>query len=408
MTRKVDRREALTRMTGAWMAGAWMAETGTRGAPFVGRAFRKRQVDRIVVVGAGVLGAATAYRLATRGAHVVLCEKNEPASGASGKSGAWLNAYATKLPRHYYELSHQGTLEWRVLEDAVPGLDVNWCGRVEWRPGPDRSDDAVAAIARQQAWGYPIESLDADALAKIAPLLRTPELLSMSVYARGEGTVHPTKTVMALVEAASTAGVDVRLGWEMTAIRKTARGVTGVDTNHGTIEADAVVIAAGVDTPGLAALADVHVPLQDAPGVLAHGRTPTDPRTPIIVGPDVVLIPYSGGEYRFLGGFTGEIAYSSEKPASERLEAERVIAIAKERFRGMEQLELTNVTVGWRPLPIDGHPIIGFPERAPGVYVMVTHSGFTLAATLSRLAASEILDGVRADRLAPYRVERFA
>lgn len=81
--------------------------------------------------------------------------------------------------------------------------------------------------------------------------------------------------------------------------------------------------------------------------------------------------------------------------------------MARSRFATMERARLDDVTVGWRPLPTDGHPIIGFVPQVPGLYPMVTHSGFTLAASLSRLAAIEILDGVSVDLLRPYRAARF-
>ncbi|MFT5435306.1 MAG: glycine/D-amino acid oxidase-like deaminating enzyme, partial [Myxococcota bacterium] len=103
----------------------------------------------------------------------------------------------------------------------------------------------------------------------------------------------------------------------------------------------------------------------------------------------------------------GEPVYSEAVPSSEIAEAERVLGLAKQRFQGMEAVELESVTLGWRPLPIDGHPVIGFPKSAPGVYLMVTHSGFTLAAILAQFAAIEILNGAEVDMLAPFRVERF-
>ena len=66
------------------------------------------------------------------------------------------------------------------------------------------------------------------------------------------------------------------------------------------------------------------------------------------------------------------------------------------------------VTVGYRVLPIDGFPIIGFAVRCPNLYVAAMHSGITLAPLVGQLAALEILDGAQVDLLQPYRPERFA
>ena len=58
------------------------------------------------------------------------------------------------------------------------------------------------------------------------------------------------------------------------------------------------------------------------------------------------------------------------------------------------------MTQGFRPLPADGFPIVGFAPGRTDLYLTVMHSGVTLGPLVGRLAAAEILDGVRADPLA--------
>ena len=65
------------------------------------------------------------------------------------------------------------------------------------------------------------------------------------------------------------------------------------------------------------------------------------------------------------------------------------------------------VPVGYRPMPLDGYPVLGLSRTVPNVYLAVTHSGVTLAPLVGEYTAIEILDGVSVDLLAPYRVERF-
>ena len=67
------------------------------------------------------------------------------------------------------------------------------------------------------------------------------------------------------------------------------------------------------------------------------------------------------------------------------------------------------VPVGWRPMPLDGYPVMGFAAEAPNLYLALTHSGVTLAPALSELAALEIGEGAGADAvLGAYRPGRFA
>ena len=65
------------------------------------------------------------------------------------------------------------------------------------------------------------------------------------------------------------------------------------------------------------------------------------------------------------------------------------------------------VPVGYRPMPLDGLPVIGFTKVVPNVYLAVMHSGVTLAPLVGELSAIEIMDGVNVELLAPYRLERF-
>jgi glycine/D-amino acid oxidase-like deaminating enzyme len=61
--------------------------------------------DRVVIVGAGIMGASIGYHLAKRGAHVTILEQQRPGNGATEKSFAWINATFSKQPRPYYDLN---------------------------------------------------------------------------------------------------------------------------------------------------------------------------------------------------------------------------------------------------------------------------------------------------------------
>ena len=93
---------------------------------------------------------------------------------------------------------------------------------------------------------------------------------------------------------------------------------------------------------------------------------------------------------------------------SSRRRGERLLGLVRQHVRGADDLELEKVTVGMRPMPEDGMPVVGFAPDLPGLYLATMHSGITLAPAVGRFAAMEILDGVRVDMLEPYRPERCA
>ena len=69
--------------------------------------------------------------------------------------------------------------------------------------------------------------------------------------------------------------------------------------------------------------------------------------------------------------------------------------------------KIKEVRRGRRPIPEDGHPVLGFAASVPNLYFAAMHSGVSLAALVGEFAAVEILDGARIDLFEPYRVERF-
>ena len=64
---------------------------------------------------------------------------------------------------------------------------------------------------------------------------------------------------------------------------------------------------------------------------------------------------------------------------------------------------IEDVYIGWRPLPLDGHPVIGASPAVPSAYIAIAHSGVTLAPIIGKLAAQELLTGRASERLADYR-----
>ena len=86
--------------------------------------------------------------------------------------------------------------------------------------------------------------------------------------------------------------------------------------------------------------------------------------------------------------------------------AARMLAVAEKFSPGIAQTKVEHVFIGWRPLPIDGHPVIGASPNRPDVYLAIMHSGVTLAPIAGQLAAYELAGESVAERLNDYRPGR--
>jgi glycine/D-amino acid oxidase-like deaminating enzyme len=371
------------------------AVTGLRAS-----AFQSGQRRRIVIAGGGLLGANIAYQLARRGAPVTLLERAKPATGATANSFAWINAKKQPLP--YFYLSQLGIAAWRELHAELgTELPVRWGGSLEWTNTAERAARQAEALRRFQSWGYPVHQIDERQLRALERNVRPGEVAG-AAHAEIEGSADPVGATEVILARAKKAGAQIRFPVDVTGLDMAGGRLRAVKTSQGDVEADVLVIACGVDTPRIAAMAGLAVPLTRSPGILVH----TDPR-PIVV--DRVLLSPIGNIKQKVDGriVTGADFGPAAVEDTSREHGQRFLKTMAAVLPSLGEASVEKVTLGLRPLPKDGFPIVGFPDGRRDIYITVMHSGVTLGPLVGRLAATEILDGVRVDPLAPYRIERF-
>ena len=127
---------------------------------------------RCVVIGAGVLGASVAARLAAAGMQVTLLEADQPGRATSRWSFAWLNSN-DKAPRGYHDLNHAGMKAWAELAPELDG--AAWyrpVGHVELAASEAGQAELSARVERLTEWGYPARLIDAAEAIALEPALR--------------------------------------------------------------------------------------------------------------------------------------------------------------------------------------------------------------------------------------------
>jgi glycine/D-amino acid oxidase-like deaminating enzyme len=372
-----------------------IAVSGVRLFPFQSPA---RQ--RMVIAGGGILGANIAYQLARRGAAVTLLEKAKPATGATANSFAWINA--NKQPQAYFNLSQLGIEAWRELHaDLGAELPVRWGGSLEWTNSADRAARQAETMRRFQAWGYPVHPIDEKRFRALEPNVE-PGPIAGATHAETEGNADPVGATEAILARAASAGAKIVYPAEVTGLDLAGGRLRAVRTTTGEVEADVLIVACGVDTPKLAAMAGLTVQLTRSPGILYH----TPPQPAVI--DRILLSPIGNVKQKPDGRMVTGLDFGPAPPADATREhgeafLEKMSAVVPQ----LSKAPIEKVTLGFRPLPKDSHPIVGFPEGRRDIYITVMHSGVTLGPLIGRLAAIEILDAVRVDPLAPYRIERF-
>jgi len=211
----------------------------------------------VVIVGGGIVGAATAHTLARAGLKPLVLEKGAFGGAVSGASLACISTHMMDLDE--LPLLAWTRARWAELDAEIGGFEYNRCGQLRFIAR--EADIAVAEgwIAAERAAGLTPELLDPAAVREVEPALTGPILAAS--WSALDAVVNPFLAVRALLADAQRHGATVRAHTPVTAVRADGGRVTGVTTPAGTVDTPHVVLAAGPWAARLAAPLGVVLPM---------------------------------------------------------------------------------------------------------------------------------------------------
>lgn len=354
---------------------------------------------KIIVIGAGIIGAASAYELTARGADVLVLG-SDSARATDGSFG-WINASFFENPA-YYALRVEGIAAYHRLQKRL-NVPVTWTGGLCWEFSGEAFESQFNTL---KAEGYPSEILERSAISALEPDLgAVPE---RAIRFTAEGVAESAAIAQRFLGAAVDQGAKIASGFQVQRFETKGGVITGVCTEQGTFEADQVLVAAGAGTEHLLATLDIALPMLHRPALVLTTK-PADLKLNHVLATDF-------GEVRQLpnGALLTPAAIGHQSDAAEELgdhpdvAAERSMARLRALFPN-RSLELGQMHLAHRPIPQDGFPAVG--TVAPGLYAAVMHSGITLGALMGELIGQEMLNGESNETarwLAPYRPSRFS
>lgn len=376
-----------------------------------------RPKARVAVVGAGIVGSAITYHLAKRGLDVTLLDRNAVASASSHGTFAWINASWAKQPESYHALNQMGVDAWHRLQQAL-NLPIKWGGSLEWFAAAERQDRLSRDVQEQQAWGEPAKMLTQLEASALEPRVAFGGAGHVALSPR-DGALDPVLISQLLVNAAKSHGARVIEHCEVLGVDETAEDQRQkiLGTSCGDIAVDRLVLATGADPSAIQTFAGFDLPQRSTPGVIVITQPMPPVLSHIVVAPGIHIHQRLDGRL-VLGEQEGAPENAAHKlrltarptrfpnAATASQHAQRLITLASEYLTGLPEVNAEEVIIGWRPLPLDGHPVIGPSPADPNAYVAVMHSGVSLAAIVGELVAEEILTGERSPVLTPFRADR--
>lgn len=365
-----------------------------------------------VVIGAGIVGAAIAYRLSERGLSVRVLEAAEaPATGSTGRSAAGVRVqFSSDLN---VRLSRAGIEAYRTFE-AEHGLPSGYRPQGYLFLVPEDAWPAHArAVEVQRAAGAPVEVLDPEAAQAYTPFDATG--VHGATYGPIDGVVDPHLLTRGYLQLARQAGTTVHLRTRVEAATHAAgtwRLTTSTEGHAATFEAPLVVNAAGAWAGRVAAAAGLTLPVEPVRRMIfATGSVEASHPYPLTV--DVATGTYLRGEgERVLFGRSDPNQAPGFVEGMDWAWLETTLEAALARFPWMAAVSLDRAASWWGYYEVtpDHDAILGRHPDADGWIDAAGFSGHGVqhAAMVARLIAEEAVDGAAHTLdLAPLRHHRF-
>ncbi|HYF64917.1 MAG TPA: FAD-binding oxidoreductase [Herpetosiphonaceae bacterium] len=370
--------------------------------------------SRIVILGAGIVGASIAYHLANRGCSNVIVLEKEPVevSGSTARSAAGVRHQFSS--RTNILLSKYSIERFRNFTEEVGGhAELHQDGYLFLFNDAEQWASYQPVIALQRELGVAVETLAPAEAARFVPEMNIDDLVG-ATFCPDDGFVDPHGVAMGYLNRARALGAQLRRECPATGFAIAGGRVTGVETPQGLIECDVVVNAAGPYAGDVAALAGLNVPIKP----YRRNIYVTEPFLAIPRNIPLTIDVGSGAYMRkehdsLLLGLSRLDEPPSHTTTVDWDWLDSVLEALLHRFPILERAGL-NERQSWAgsyEITPDHLPILG---RMPGLDNWVNAAGFSghgvmHAPATGLLIAEEILDGrAHSIDIDELRIERFA
>ncbi|MFN2445456.1 MAG: glycine oxidase ThiO [Vicinamibacterales bacterium] len=363
----------------------------------------------VLVIGAGIVGCATAHALAAAGHTVQMVDAREPGQGATQASAGVLAPYIEghesgvlcTLGRRSLDLFD--SLIARLAEDVGPLPVYERRGSIELafdivaRTRLQRAGEALGAVGVEARW------LTASEVATLEPAVGNGARGGLHVPMHG--LVGAAALTAALEAAATRRGARFRSGVQVTGIARGSANRVAVTTSAGVIEAEHAVLASG-SWAGQVAVEDAgEIPVRPVRGQLLHLSLPTRRLTHVVWGTHCYLVPWPDGSV-LVGATVEDVGFDERATV---LGVTGLLEAACALVPELSRATFVGVRVGLRPASPDALPIVGPSATVPGLIYATGHfRNGVLLAPLTALLVRHLIDGAHDDpalaMMAPSRL----
>jgi len=382
----------------------------------------------VIVVGGGVIGASVAYQLARRGRKVILTEKHDHASGASGScdTGIFLQSKNAGINLRLALASSE--LFKGLREELDRDIEYHVKGGMILIETAAELKIMEDFVARQKRTGLQVEIIDRKEASRMQRGLA--EHLVAATYSPQDGGVNPIELNLGFAKAARKLGAEILLETEVTGFIMNGGRVEGIETARGPIYAPVVVNAAGAWAPIIGEMAGLHLPIKPRRGQIMI----TEPVAPYIargmLSASYIVAKFNADKLKesksravqlgvglslsqtqkgnILIGATREFVGYDVRNTHEGIQA--ILKNAIRLVPGLGSIHIIRTMGGVRPYTPDGLPLVGYVNNLEGYFMSAGHEGdgIALSPVTGKIVADMIVDGKTFMDVSALDPNRFA
>lgn len=364
----------------------------------------------VIIIGAGVIGNASAYYLARKGYKVIVLEGSDViGNGGSSRNGGGVRQSGRdprELPLAMYGIQNI----WPTLSEEL-GSDIEYYKKGNLRLGKtERHLQILQGLTdRAVKCGLDVHMIDGDEVRRINPYL-SEEVIGAS-WCPTDGHANPLLVTLAYYREARRLGVRFLTGEKVVALRKIQGKLRQVITETNVYEADHVVLAAGLESRPIAGTVGIDLPM--SPSLLECLVTEAEPKMfeQMLGTAEADFYGHQSTHGSFvIGGSSGleSVNTGNGGVATSSITAPCICRGIIKYIPRLVNAKIVRTWAGWMDRMADGVPVIDTVPEVPGLVLACGFSGHgfgispSVGTVVSQLVAGEDpvcdISGLRYDR----------
>ncbi len=365
----------------------------------------------VIIIGAGIIGCATAYYLAKQGADVIVLEGSDHiGNGGSSRNGGGVRQSGRdvrELPLVMYGIQHI----WPTLSDELE-VDCEYHQDGNLRLGKnEKHREILTKLANSaRSVGLDVRMIDGDQVRAINPYLS--EEVTCASWCPTDGHANPLTTTLGYYKMARRLGVTFITGEPVQELRVNKGRIRQVITPHNVYEGDNVLVAAGLFSREILTSVGIDIPMTNSllECLVTEAQPPMFDQMLGTAEADFYGHQTKHGSFVF-GGSSGLERYNKDNgtPMNSSKTAPCICRGIIKYFPQLAHAKIVRTWAGWMDASFDGVPALGTVDEIPGLYVACAFHGhgFGIGPAVGDQLAKLILTGQTDVDLSPLHYDRY-